>query len=101
MSKQGGVKMRKLIKFHSKVWSPTVKKSTTLSCGKWDRNFPKLKFLTFPPPLRGTLFTIIFGAINFGANIFGGINFGEISTIHRISIETRSSKFFAVKIYRK
>ena len=28
-----------------------------------------------------------FGAINFGDNIFGGINFGEISTIHRISIE--------------
>ena len=34
-----------------------------------------------------TLFTINFGAINFGDNIFGGINFGEISTIHKISIE--------------
>ena len=29
-----------------------------------------------------TLFTINFGAINFGDNIFGGMNFGEISTIH-------------------
>ena len=36
---------------------------------------------------QGTLFTINFGAINFGDNIFGGINFGEISTIHKISIE--------------
>ena len=26
--------------------------------------------------------------------IFGGINFGEISTIHRISIEIRSLKIF-------
>ena len=43
-----------------------------------------------------TLFTINFGAINFGDNIFGGINFDEISTIHRISIEIRSLKIFGV-----
>ena len=44
-----------------------------------------------------TLFTINFGAIYFRDNIFGGINFGEISTIHRISIEIRSLKIFGVK----
>ena len=46
-----------------------------------------------------TLFTINFGAINFGDNIFGGINFGEISRIHRISIEIRSLKIFGVTNY--
>ena len=47
-----------------------------------------------------TLFTINFAAINFGYNIFGGINFGEISTIHRISIEIRSMKIFGVANFR-
>ena len=47
-----------------------------------------------------TLFTINFGAINFGDKIFGGINFGEISTIHRISIEIRSLKIFGVTNFR-
>ena len=42
----------------------------------------------------------IFGAINFGDNIFGGIKFGEISTIHRISIEIRSLKIFGETNFR-
>ena len=46
------------------------------------------------------LFTINFGAINFGDNIFGGINFGEISTIHGISIDIRSLKIFGVTNFR-
>ena len=45
-------------------------------------------------------FTIHFDAMNFGDNIFGGINFGEISTIHRISIEIRSLKIFGVTYFR-
>ena len=47
-----------------------------------------------------TLFTINFGAINFGDNIFGGINFGKNLTIHRISIEIRSLKIFGVTNFR-
>ena len=47
-----------------------------------------------------TLFTIDFGAINFGDKIFGSINIGEISTIHRISIEIRSLKIFGVTNFR-
>ena len=49
---------------------------------------------------RDTSFTINFSAINFGDKIFGGINFGEISTIHRISIEIRSMKIFVVTNFR-
>ena len=49
---------------------------------------------------RYTLYTIIFGAINFGENIFGEINFGKISAIYRISTEARPLKIFGVKNFR-
>ena len=42
-----------------------------------------------------TLFTINFGAINFGENIFG-----EISAIHGIATEIRRLKNFGVKNFR-
>ena len=69
-------------------------------------NYPQLsrKMTSFSAPGDAsdqiTLSTINFGAINFGDNIFGGTNFGEISIIHRISIEISSLKIFGVTNFR-